>query len=408
MGVAADERAVLNHRLMLFLPIVVARDGSRPDVHVGADGRIAEVGQVVRLGAGPHRRFLQFDEITDLGAFADIRVGPQMGKRADRRPIGNPRTNDEAKIVNRNPFGQYRVADPDVAVNLTGRADFCLPLENHARVNHGVRSDLDVFLDIRRRRIDDGDAGRHQLFVLRLSHDRAYFRELRPAVDAPDLLRILQYQCFHRQLAPPIDRHEVGQVVLPLRVLRRDGAERVEQRGQVKCVDAAVDFLDGALGRRRVALLDNPRDLSACPHDAPVAIRPFDDRRDDGLGGRGGCVGVDKLPKGLRAQQWHVARKQEERACTALERRLSLLQRMCGPELRRLHHELQVLVGRQPGAHGVSFMADNERNRLRAEGPRGPKDVLDHGPPGNRMQDLRESGLHSSPLTRGKDHDMRV
>jgi hypothetical protein len=39
-------------------------------------------------------------------------------------------------------------------------------------------------------RIDDGDARRHQFFVLFLSHDSAHFRQLAAAVDAMDFQRV--------------------------------------------------------------------------------------------------------------------------------------------------------------------------------------------------------------------------
>jgi hypothetical protein len=119
-------------------------------------------------------------------------------------------------------------------------------------------------------------------------------------------------------------------------------------------------------------------------------------------------VGGDQALQRCRAQQWHVAGKQDDRARTPHERRFRLLQRMRGPELGRLHDELEVLVSREPASYCVGFMTDDERDGRRAQGARRSEDVLDHGPAGNRVQDLRETGLHSSPLTRGKDHDMRV
>ena len=51
-----------------------------------------------------------------------------------------------------------------------------------------VGSDLDVGIDVRRGRIDKRHPGRHEFFVLLLSHEPAHLRELRAAVDAPDFL----------------------------------------------------------------------------------------------------------------------------------------------------------------------------------------------------------------------------
>ena len=127
-------------------------------------------------------------------------------------------------------------------------------------MNHRVGADLDVGVDVGRGRVDERDPGGHQLFVLVLSHDPAHFRQFGAAVDAADFLRVVHDQRFHRQLAAAVDGNEIGQVVLALRVLRRDAAKRVEQRRQVERVDAAVDFPDLPLGRRGVPLLDDPGD----------------------------------------------------------------------------------------------------------------------------------------------------
>ena len=107
----------------------------------------------------------------------------------------------------------------------------------------------------------DGDAGRHQLFVLFLSHDSARFRQL-PAVDAANLVGILERRRFHPKLLAAVN---VGTVRAlnrtPLRFARGAAAQRVEQRPQRKREDPAVDFLDLPLRRRRVALLHDARDL---------------------------------------------------------------------------------------------------------------------------------------------------
>ena len=82
-----------------------------------------------------------------------------------------------------------------------------------------VRPDLDFRIDVGRGRIDDGDAGRHQFFVLVLSHEPAHFREFGPAVDAANLQGIGDVQRFDGQLPAPVDGDQVGQVVLALCVL---------------------------------------------------------------------------------------------------------------------------------------------------------------------------------------------
>src|ERR1044071_1383768 len=70
LGVAADERPVLDNRGVLLRPVVVAGDRAGADIHPLTDGRIAEVGEVVGLRPRSHRGLLQLHEIADLGPFA--------------------------------------------------------------------------------------------------------------------------------------------------------------------------------------------------------------------------------------------------------------------------------------------------------------------------------------------------
>ena len=115
---------------------------------------------------------------------------------------------------------------------------------------------------------------------------------------------------FDRQLPPAIDGNQVGQIVLALGVPGRDGSQRVEQRCQVERVDAAVDFLDALLGRRGIALLDDPRNPAADPDDAAVAVRAFNRGRNDRGGGLGSPVGIQKAMQGRGLQERHIAREQ--------------------------------------------------------------------------------------------------
>src|SRR5689334_19400702 len=51
LRVAADERAVLDRRLVLLLAVEIAGDGAGADIHLLADHGIPEVRQVAGLGA---------------------------------------------------------------------------------------------------------------------------------------------------------------------------------------------------------------------------------------------------------------------------------------------------------------------------------------------------------------------
>ena len=84
LRVAADERAVADHRLVLVLAVVVARDGAGADVDVVADGGIAQVREVAGLRLAPQRRLLQLDEVADVGLALDDAARAQVRERAER------------------------------------------------------------------------------------------------------------------------------------------------------------------------------------------------------------------------------------------------------------------------------------------------------------------------------------
>ena len=76
---------------MLVDAVVVAGDRACPDVDVGPDCRIAQIGQMIGLGPGPEVGLLQLDEVADFGLFTNRGLGPQVSERTDRRPVCNLR-----------------------------------------------------------------------------------------------------------------------------------------------------------------------------------------------------------------------------------------------------------------------------------------------------------------------------
>jgi hypothetical protein len=120
LRVAADECFVFDDRFMLLPAVVVAGNGPGPDIDAGADGRVAQICQMVDLRPLPQRRLLEFHEVTDLGFRADVAGGSQMGKRPNRRAICNARTNEHAEVVDRHFVGQFRVGNAHIPVDFAG------------------------------------------------------------------------------------------------------------------------------------------------------------------------------------------------------------------------------------------------------------------------------------------------
>ncbi len=57
--------------------VVVAEDRPGPDVGLLAHRPVAEIGQVVGLGAPAHLDLLDLDEVADVGLLADVGARPQ-------------------------------------------------------------------------------------------------------------------------------------------------------------------------------------------------------------------------------------------------------------------------------------------------------------------------------------------
>ena len=84
-GIRTDERARADIGEMLVETIVIAGDGARADIGARADARIAQIGQMVGLGAFFDPGLLHFDEIADMDVLLDHRAGTQTRIRPDQR-----------------------------------------------------------------------------------------------------------------------------------------------------------------------------------------------------------------------------------------------------------------------------------------------------------------------------------
>src|SRR5581483_9916259 len=103
-----------------------------------------------------------------------------------------------------------------------------------------------------------------------------------------------------------------GQVVLALRVVRGQPLEMVEQRSELESVDAAVDFRDGALVRRRVALFDDAGEAALrVADDASVSMRIRERGGQHGRGSAGSPVRVNEASQRLGLKERDVGIQQE-------------------------------------------------------------------------------------------------
>src|SRR5208337_4251870 len=105
-------------RPVLVEPVIVACDRARADIRSLSDGGVADIAQMVDLGARPELSRLQFHEIADANAGTELCPRPQPGK------------------------GAYRRAAFDI-----GAFDVAEGFDRHARLDHRSRTEKDVRLN---------------------------------------------------------------------------------------------------------------------------------------------------------------------------------------------------------------------------------------------------------------------
>ena len=94
---------------MLLLAVVIAGDGARADIGSGADLRVAQIGQMLALGARAEPRILELDEISDARIRFGVRVHAQSRERSDLRARIDVRIRDQRIGGDDDPIGHFGV-----------------------------------------------------------------------------------------------------------------------------------------------------------------------------------------------------------------------------------------------------------------------------------------------------------
>jgi len=168
---------------------------------------------------------------------------------------------------------------------------------------------------------------------------------------------------------------------------------------------ASVDFVEGAFGLARVAVLDDARDGAVFANDPAVAGRVGEARGEHGRCGARGAVFLDERRDRRPAQERDVAREQQHVAVRVAEHRFGLQQRVAGADLRVLRHE-PAAAPAHCRLHRVGLMADHDGHRRRAGRAGGVEDVVEQGPSGELVQHLGPLGFHPCALAGGQNHDV--
>src|SRR5262249_35711520 len=191
----ADISAVFGHT------IVVADDRAGAEVCAGTEPRVADIGEMVGLGAVLDHRLLDLDEVADVHLGAKPRAWPQPRIGTDQGALPHVRM---VKMRER--------ADHRVVLDRYSRTD------DDERLDHDVTTEPGVSREIDRLGGHQGYAGLHRVAPQTLLQHRFGFGELRLGVDASHVVLLgLDCDC----LAPhgPGDGHGVGQIEFALAIV---------------------------------------------------------------------------------------------------------------------------------------------------------------------------------------------
>ena len=255
--------------------VVVTGDGTGADVAALAHLRIAEVGQVVGLGAASETRLLQLNEVADVRRGLEDGARPEPRERADDGPLVHDRAVEMTEGADLHPRADLRVLDEGRSLDLRARANLDRAHELYADADHGLRLDRHLGVDEGVVGVAEGDAALLMRGDEPLPEHLLGRGELRAGVGAEHLPRILGQDRDGALLARG-HGHHVGEVDLVLCVLAAEATDGAPQQVSVAEVDADVHFANQALGRARVLLFDHGAHQRPLAQHTAIAEGPIE------------------------------------------------------------------------------------------------------------------------------------
>ncbi|MPM42587.1 hypothetical protein SDC9_89253 [bioreactor metagenome] len=117
-----------DHRAVLVCAVVVGGDAACAVVHALAHRRVAQVGQVVGLGAVGQGGIFHLHKVADVHFAPQLRAGAQSRERADQCALAHAGTDlfavDVSKRMDHRVCRNGGVADVAVRADARARADF--------------------------------------------------------------------------------------------------------------------------------------------------------------------------------------------------------------------------------------------------------------------------------------------
>jgi hypothetical protein len=97
--VAADKHSFANAGDVLVHSVIVAGDNSSADICACSHLSIAQIGEMVGLGAFAEAGFFGFDEVSHVGVLADFAARPQVGEGAYLGTVSDRAVGEDAALA---------------------------------------------------------------------------------------------------------------------------------------------------------------------------------------------------------------------------------------------------------------------------------------------------------------------
>ncbi len=386
---------------MLGGAVVVDEDGAGADVGALTNRHVAQVADVVGLALLADGGLFQLDEVTDLGARADVRLGPQMTERSHDRLLLDHRLGKHAVRLELYAIADSGRTDLAAGADDAVAADLRCHVDDDVGIDDRIGPDGHGVVDVRRRRIQDGDSREHVAVHDAPPLDRRHRRQLPAVVDAMRFVGIDHADSLDPAARAGQQSDDVGQVVFALIVVGLHLIERAPQPAAVEAVDAGVDLGDALLVVGGIPILDDALDLPALSQHPAVPVRPVDHRRQNGGGGARRGVVTDQALDGLDGQERHVARQHEDGTVGGLALDARLEYSVAGAEALALLDDGHPLA--DDGSHAIAVGADDEDDAI-GQGPRETERIGDEGTTTELVKNLWLAGAHPLALAGRENH----
>ena len=258
-----------------------------------------------------------------------------------------------------------------------------------------ILTDGHVFVKIDRLGVFQSHPAGHPLFTQLLLFGVFHSGQILPGIHPAKLSGVL---CQHRSAGQPSPHglgHDIGQIVLGLRIVRPQGAQGGKQKRGLHTIDARVDLIYlPFLGGRVAGFHNSAQPTVRRPHHPTVIGRVGHPRCEDRHGRPRRPVVVNKAGQGRRGQQRRIAAHDQDLSLPVNKRQLGGQHRIAGAALLGLDGKPDIrTVTRLPNR--VGLVADDDDQALGVQPPDGMDDVRHQGFTRHAVQDLGLCRTHS-------------